>query len=207
MQYYEQAYKFNPSNFETIANLGHIYLETGKYDLAYEYFQKALTLNSGEIDIYLGLAVIAASEKVYDKLPDLFDKIISIDKNINKLQILNFKSQFLDDKIEYLGDIYHHMHNSRKSLLCYHIVSALRNDEKFYREKLIDFYISKDRVNSAIQEIEKVLPYYPDDSHLLLRLGKCYSYLKIPQAARLCYEQILKSNPSDNEAQQMINLL
>ncbi|MBI5416516.1 glycosyltransferase [Candidatus Poribacteria bacterium] len=158
--YYKKVIELDPVNFECIANLAHLYLKICEFNIANKYFKEAANLNPDVMDIQLGLAVHIAYEintkeqfmELVCELEKIWAKIVSIDKS-RSYDHLN-KITETDKKFEWLGDTFWQNHKLREALICYQIVSFLHNNEKYYKEKLINYYIVRGKISSAIQVIE-----------------------------------------------------
>ncbi len=216
LYYYQKAFELESNNFNISADLAHLYLKMGNAEKAKQFFVRASEINSEVSDIQAGLAVIQAYEintassckndnnasehilNMFNNLENIWSKLILIEKIIPEIDKIVFLK--IDKKFEWLGDLNWNNKKFRDALLCYQVVSLINYDEKYYYEKLINYYLLKGDIVNTVKVIEFLLSIYPEDQDLLSKLGRCYSKLKIPEAARLCFEQILKHNPLNPEA-------
>ncbi|HEX8749461.1 MAG TPA: tetratricopeptide repeat protein [Pyrinomonadaceae bacterium] len=69
VDYWLKANKLKPDDYETIVNLGNAYFETGKYELAEQWYTSALTKNAKDVNVRtdLGTTFMARTPPDFDR--------------------------------------------------------------------------------------------------------------------------------------------
>ena len=97
---YQKALTINPDYAKAQTNLGNVYLEQGKYDLAIKSYQKALTINSDDAWAHCNLGVAYHQQGRYDLAIEAYNK----EKHMKSIQ-QNQRQLFLDNELIHRLDV------------------------------------------------------------------------------------------------------
>ncbi len=104
-----------------------------------------------------------------------------------------------------LGFLYRHEGDQEMALKHYHKAVALAPDNATFQKNLADFYYAAlGRVEDALEHYSRALSSKPDDVDTLLMLGHISLSRKKFDEASVFYEMVLKIDPDNKDAKQMI---
>ncbi|MEG8946285.1 tetratricopeptide repeat protein [Rosettibacter firmus] len=204
--------------------------------LAIRYFEKVIELDSTRSNVYLELANVSFRNHNYSQAVKYYKAITNYDeKNEFAYRFLGFsyyqlkdyeearktllKASALNDTIVntyfYLAQTYKNLDSLNQAVEQYKKVIMLANDkEKMYKDQLLEanyFIGQRAFLNKnyavAIQYLQKVLEFKPNDVGTLEMLGLSYHQLgKIENAIRI-YKRVKQLNPNSEVAKKGLRML
>ena len=154
---FKEAVRIAPWRPSTHYNLGALYVEKGKFDLAISEFEKAIQLNYKDIiafNSYTQLGYIYFRKNQFDKAIEMYNKAIQgeIDNKENTYQNL--------------GHCYLLENDLDKAVLAYQ--EAIRSNRNFIEPHIYlgHSYLKKGMKDKAIKEYEIYLKYGQDDNQI-----------------------------------------
>jgi len=100
-QMFEAHLQKNPSDFNTLAFLGWLYLESGRMADAEKFLNRALQIRPGDLDVMLHLARIARAKENYDEAAKLLEQVVAAKPDHKQAHVLlaltYFRLKRMDD--------------------------------------------------------------------------------------------------------------
>ncbi len=187
----QEAIEKDPGNDAAFYELAKLSVGSGELHNAKTYSQAALRLDPGNHEYHLLLADIYILE---DDLP-------------GAIAVYEHLAQNEPDNVEYhrkLASAY--LHNEQYE----HTLGVLRHMENisgFSREVSLQkqqILVRKERYNEAIEEAEKMIRFFPEDSMFYELLGDLYLETGQPEKARDTYRAILDFEPDSHMARLLL---
>lgn len=225
LQNYERnALPLNPGLPDTYVKIGRLYSRTRNYDMAMEFYTKAIQKDNQFSPAYQEVAEVYFKAGLYKKAIEAYDKYLAIaDKDADSdFRYASFI--FLNKDYEKALSILEPLVNKQKdNAVLYRLIGyshyelgnydeGLANMEKFFSkakeakilstdyEYLGKIYGKKEKKDEAIKNYEKALEMDPDNYDLYIEIGNIYFLEKNFSEAEKAYEGKLsrtKGSPND----------
>ncbi|MEW6620519.1 MAG: tetratricopeptide repeat protein [bacterium] len=174
-----------PEDMGSYFNMGMAYYLDGDTTKSIASYKKVLESEPEAIDTLNNLATIYANQGDYKKAEEMFKKVYKISpghasaKN-NLIQLYKIQGRY-KETMELDAEYAKQMH-----------IQLTKN------------YYEKGDIDHAIEEIKKVLEIDPSDIQSRRNLGSFYLLKKRYQEAKIEFNNVLKLDPNDNYAKQML---
>jgi tetratricopeptide (TPR) repeat protein len=177
---------------------GYALLSQNKYNLARRNFNKALELNSENLQAEFGLATIYELMNDKERAFTAYSRLLAMypENAWVKIRYQNIKStetQYYLNKAE--------QHNNENKTEKY--IEALKSASRYSPEiieikiKIADFYEEEGQYEQAVAHYEKVLSELPNKEDILVKLAKVYERMEKIDAAIMIYKTMLQIKPGD----------
>ncbi len=212
-----ESLEFSPTpQINCIFTLGTLYGETGRFDKALEYYNKALDLNPNRLDIlnnkaialfYLGDKEQAKAlwKKILKETPDLVDAKINwtlilleegkFDVALDTINNVLAKRPDLNKAWLALGNVYLAKKELPKALKSFERACSIKR-EPICLSLLANVYISLGQLEKAIEILEEAIVDYSKIPDLWLYLGDAYRLSNQKDKAIMYYKAFIRRFPS-----------
>lgn len=168
-------------------------INNGKYDEALVYANKSINSNSKYAEIY-GI---------------LIPEILKNKNNFNPIEVY-YREALKKDPFNYkiivsLADYYTtYVSNSEKAMYYYNLALSFKDDNEIIYDKIVDIYIKDNKVDEAIEVLEKAININEDNQVYYRTLGALYlekgMYTEGIEITRKAYSMDEKDSVSLNNA-------
>ena len=191
---FKKAIEINPDYIEAHNNLGNLYSLTGQYDKSISEFKKTIEIDTNYFLGYINLGTVYIAIKDYDNALKIFMKSIKINPKSN---IPHY----------HLGNIFYLQKKYDESINEFKLSIKLDpNHAESYNNLSAVYYTLGDLIN-AKNEIIKSLKINSDYIDAHINLANIYLAEKQNQLALKEYQIILKLDPENKIAKNMIKVL
>lgn len=214
---------------EAVSHITLVLKEQGKQDEAIAVLKEAISVNSGNLELYLNLSSLYESinkpqtsldfllenEQLFQKEPRLHFRIgVLLDKLGKRTESINrFKRVLqLDPKdaqaLNYLGYSYAEMGIHLDEALRYTKQAvALRPQDAFILDSLGWTYFKLKRYDEAVKTLEEAVDLVDDDPTIMEHLGDAYAARRAVKKALKTYQRALDLVPKNKELLEKIQKL
>lgn len=224
---FREILRIQPDNVYILHSLGIIYSQLGKHDLAIQYIEQALQLDSNIPDAYNNLGNIYLAKGQLDEAISHYRKALQLNPDLAislyNLGIIFQEKGQLDEAINYyqktlqLDPNYIKAHNNLGSALqekglldeaisCFHKVLQLNPDSAETYNNLGNALQEKGLLDEAICCYHKVLELNPDSAETYNNLGNALQEKGLPDEAIHCYHKALQLDKEYADAHWSLSL-
>ena len=179
--------EIQPNNVFVLLSLGIIYFQFRKYDLAIQYTEQALQIDSNIPDAYNNLGNIYLAKGLLDEATGYYRKALQLDPNL-AISLYN------------LGIIFQEKRQLDEAINYYHKALQLNPDYFKAYNNLGSALQEKGLPDEAISCYRKALQLKPDSVEVYNNLGNAFQEKGLPDEAISCYRKALQLNPDSVEA-------
>lgn len=175
-EYYEVLRTNNLSDEELDYQYAKVLRHLGEIDNSIDAILKLLTKKPNNIEWLKFLIELYAIKKDWDAVFREYKKIANIEGKpyevtINGLTELCEKFPENISMIEYLGELYEKIGNDESAMECYEKVLDQKPESSSLRQKVINFYKSKDEISKAITHLYKLISFENENMDAVIQLG------------------------------------
>ncbi len=160
-KYLRKALHLNSFMADANNNLGIIYLNQKKYDLAEKYFRKAIEVDPEYRTAYMNIGVVYSRQKKYQEALEMYKTIV--EKYPNYLKGLNN-----------LGIGYRHLEEYDKALIYFWKTVRIKPDYAPGWGEIAYIHLKRGEYDSAIKYYNKSLQYNPKHKYSNVNIGIAY---------------------------------
>ncbi len=178
---YKKALASEPSNYDVIRHLGILNQDLEKYEEAYNFFIQAVKINPQGFEAINNLATIHINNKNYELALKCLNRSLEI--NGNYVPTINN-----------LAGYYHKVHEPMKALEFSTKSLSLQPNNPLARNQHGKALIDNNRLEEAIQILEKLTMEYPDNDDFKFNLSSAYREIgEIEKSNKLASEGFKKN--------------
>jgi len=178
---YKKALASEPSNYDVIRHLGILNQDLEKFEEAYNFFIQAVKVNPKGFEAINNLATIHINNKNYELALKCLSRSLEI--NGNYVPTINN-----------LAGYYHKVHEPKKALEFSSKSLRLQPNNPLARNQHSKALIDNNRLEEAIQILEKLSSEYPDSDDFKFNLSSAYREIgEIEKSNKLASEGFKKN--------------
>ena len=191
-EFYGKADERSEASYEPQANLGHLFLDQGRYEEASEMFARVREKKRGLLDVDLGQCVADLASGRLERVQNLVSEVVgsvygeALDVDLPSHLESGEMAQLLGEAGRMLIQKQHLM----CARLAFEAAYLLDGDSVAISLQLGEVYQSIGEAGKAVSIYENLIQRFPTDPEFFRRLGACYEKMGVPEAARLCSEQV-----------------
>jgi len=183
---YRRAIEIDPDGVEARANLAHLHLDQERFEEAQKVFQEVRARKSGLVDIDLGLLATLSRDGAWPEVVELLREVLgAFPEVVAELD----KPADAARTLVRLGAALVRKNLTKCAEFAFMAAVFLDGDFLDARRGLAELHFVQAAYWKAVAQYEAVLRGNPQDGAAFERLGDCYKYLGVEDAARMCYEQ------------------
>jgi len=189
---FRKAIREDNNFWEAYYNLGIVYFNSGRYNLALQQFNRVINALPNFDKPYFGRGLIYEKQKKYDEAIADFKKVAEFNPNdykafyyLGKISVINkdykkaeeylnkarkLNPEFAPTFYE-LGNIYYNQNRYRKCIEYYKEAAKLDNNNALYHLKLGDSYYRSQIYYNALNEIDAAIALRPNDANAYFLRG------------------------------------
>lgn len=190
---FEKAFQEGIKDFDSYFLAAQSNLNIQNYDTALVYYEKASQINSKDLFVKISLADLYCDRSNYDNSARIYQEILKEDPNYLDAKIglakIEFKKGYIEESIKLITDIITENPDNAKA---HNLKSQILLGNKDYDNALIEAEAASSlnpssiefkvfcsivkvrnfKVNEAIDDLQKILEMFPDNTYALTALGE-----------------------------------
>ncbi len=202
----QAIYRRNPDFADICNRLGQIYFQTGSFQRARDFFQRAVRLNPDYTEASLNLAVTLNELKQYGKAKEVIDQA-QTRATRKKMLLEPFIAGKLANKHKEVGDIYRELGMLFDSIEEYRKALKLAPEFPDIQVRLAVTLRETGMTDEAIELLTKTTEQRPDYPDARIQLGITYFSKGFLNKASHQWKEILKTDPSNVKALMYLSFL
>jgi len=184
LTFFRRSIQLDPSFTYSHTLSGHEYVSNEDFEKAVACFRDAIRVDERHYNAWYGLGAIYFRQEKYDLAEYHFRRALNINQQSSVLHC-------------HLGMALHASGKDREALTVLDgVVMDPRNPQARYQRATI--YMSLDRPNEALAELEKVRDAAPREASVHFAMGRVLKRLGRPEQAMRCFLTALDLDPKDN---------
>lgn len=187
---------------------GYAFLTQNKLEFARRNFEKALEINPGNLQAQFGLATMyellnenKKAFQVYSKLRTLYPENAWV-----KVRYDSIKTSETENYLEQ-AELYKKENQEEAYIRALEAASWYSPEMIDIKEKIADFFNSKQQYQQAVNQYEKVLEKLPYNQAILMKLADVYEKMNRFDSALVIYRKMQELRPGDLHISNKINEL
>ncbi|MBN2720741.1 MAG: tetratricopeptide repeat protein [Proteobacteria bacterium] len=202
----QAIYRRNPDFADVCNRLGQLYYQTGNFQSARDFFQRAVRLNPDYTEASLNLAVTLNELKQYGKAKEVIDRA-QARATRKKAPIEPFIAGKLANKHKEIGDIYRELGMLLDSVEEYRKALKLSPGFPDIQVKLAATLRETGMTDEAIDILAKTIEQRPDYLDARIQLGITYFSKGFLDKASRQWGEVLKADPANLKALMYMSFL
>ena len=180
---YLEIYVEQNENSKLLFHIGNAYLQTKRFDLAIEYYEKTISIDQNHFNAYNNLGGTLSTLGRYKEAIEIYKKTLKIKPDFS-------------DAYNNLGGCYHNLNQYEDSIINYNKAIKLNPDNFGAYNNLGSAYKEINQNENAINNYNKAIQIKPDYYVAYNNLGNLFQEIKLYEDAIKNYEKVieLKSN-------------
>tara|TARA_B100001057_G_scaffold68898_1_gene62676 strand:- start:2764 stop:4467 length:1704 start_codon:yes stop_codon:yes gene_type:complete len=138
-----------PNNYDVIRHIGILFQDTGKLEMAYNFFQQAIKINNKGYEALNNLGAIHVLNKNQNLALKCFEKSIQIQANYVPA-------------INNIAGLYHRLHNKERALFFSKKALSLQPENVLAKNQYAKALILDDKIDEGIDIFRKLSTEYPE---------------------------------------------
>ena len=219
--FYEIILASEPNNLKTNLNLGILYIQAKKFDLAKPILQKLIKIDNKNIHAYNNLGIVLKNLKEFDQAIECYKKVIILDSNFTDAyfnlslcykEIKEFKKSkdalekvienepLNEEALHELAVLNYAMGNLQDSKKHYKNILEKDPNNEDANYELGSLYFSSGDLRKSIICNEKVIKINPTNCNAHNNLGVLYKNLGEHENSIKCFKKIISLEPKNTTA-------
>jgi len=190
---YKKIISENPDDFDNVLMLGTLYARQKKYDQARETLEDLVDRNPESFIGYHYLAKVYFKMDKVDQARKAFEKALEL----NWSPLLAFEAGAFLEKNAFIED----------AVKIYRQILVEDEGNEMVRTRIIALLLQEDKVEEAISELERLLPFATDVPRVELNIGRLLFERKLYDEAIEHLKEALEVDPEFNDARTLMALI
>ena len=183
---YKEILKVSPNHFETNVNLGTLYFQKKKFDLAKPFLQKGIEINPNHMSVHFNLGITLKELGDFQSAVNCYKKVLEIDPNfINAHNNLGILFKELGDFKKAINRVFKELNKKYFAISHNNLGACLMELKNFEKSK---------------ECYEKAIKIEPNYISALFNLANAFNILGDQKRAITYFEEVIKYDPKNEES-------